>query len=67
MSLFTALGAAAAASSRGAGVLEVPENGYTSINLPLHPNRAGALSTRSTHPETFRRLSLLLTRLSLGV
>jgi hypothetical protein len=64
--LFTALGAAAAAS-RGATVLQVPENGYTSINLPLHPNRGGALSTRSTHPETFRRLNLLLAQLSLDV
>ena len=61
--LFAALGAAAAAS-RGGRVLQIPENGYTSINLPLHPNRGGALSTRSTHPETFSRLNQILDRLS---
>ncbi|WAC15941.1 hypothetical protein OVA32_08110 [Micrococcus sp. SL257] len=43
------------------------ENGFTSLNLPLHPNRAGALSTRSTHPETFYRVNLLLQSLNLSL
>ncbi|MDN5758682.1 MAG: queuosine biosynthesis protein queC [Tomitella sp.] len=64
--LFMALGVAIA-SSRQATTLFVPENGFTSLNLPLHPNRAGALSTRSTHPETFYRVNGLLDTLGLAV
>lgn len=64
--LFVALGVAVA-SSRQATTLFVPENGFTSLNLPLHPNRAGALSTRSTHPETFYRVNTLLHTLGLTV
>lgn len=64
--MFAALGVAAAAGC-GGSTLHVPENGYTSLNLPLHANRAGALSTRSTHPETFRRLNALLGALSVPV
>jgi hypothetical protein len=64
--LFIGLGVAAAAST-DSGVLYVPENGYTSLNVPLHSNRAGALSTRSTHPTTFARLRVILTSLGIGV
>lgn len=64
--LFVALGAAIAAS-QNATTLFVPENGFTSLNLPLHPNRAGALSTRSTHPETFHRINTLLQAVGLPV
>ena len=64
--LFVALGAAIA-SARHASTLFVPENGFTSLNLPLHPNRAGALSTRSTHPETFYRVNTLLRTLGLAI
>lgn len=64
--LFVALGTAVAAS-RHASTLFVPENGFTSLNLPLHPNRAGALSTRSTHPETFYRINTLLQTLRLPI
>ncbi len=64
--LFVALGAAIA-SGRHASNLLVPENGFTSLNLPLHPNRAGALSTRSTHPETFYRFNTLLKTLGLAI
>ena len=64
--LFVALGVAIA-SDRRASTLFVPENGFTSLNLPLHPNRAGALSTRSTHPETFYRVNTLLKTLSLTI
>ena len=63
---FVALGTAVAAS-RGASKLFVPENGFTSLNFPLHPNRAGALSTRSTHPETFYRVNMLLRSLDLSL
>lgn len=64
--LFVALGTAVAAS-RHVSTLFVPENGFTSLNLPLHPNRAGALSTRSTHPETFYRVNTLLQTLQLPI
>lgn len=64
--LFMAMGVAVA-SSRQAGTLYVPENGFISVNLPLHPNRGGALSTRSTHPETFYRVNSLLRNLGLEV
>lgn len=64
--LFLSLGVAVAASNRS-DTLIVPENGYTGINLPLRPNRGGALSTRSTHPETFRRVNNLLSALDIGV
>lgn len=64
--LFTCLGVAAA-TMRGATTLYIPENGYTSLNVPLHPNRAGALSTRSTHPLTFHRVQRVLTVLDVTV
>jgi hypothetical protein len=38
--LFAALGIAATVSA-GGGTFQIPENGYTSINLPLHPTAAG--------------------------
>ncbi|GAA3012612.1 hypothetical protein [Actinokineospora diospyrosa] len=64
--LFAAL-AAAAATARGASRVVVPENGYTSINIPLTTARGGALSTRSTHPTTFARINRLLATLGIGV
>lgn len=64
--LFMSLGAAVAVSV-GSKSLVIPENGYTSINLPLRPNRGGALSTRSTHPDTFRRVSEILQALGIDV
>ena len=64
--LFMSLGIAAA-TVRGASTLYVPENGYTSLNVPLHPNRGGALSTRSTHPVTFERMAAILAALELDV
>lgn len=64
--LFMSMGVAHA-SGIGASELVIAENGYTSLNLPLHPNRAGALSTRSTHPETFRRVNEVLDHAGLGV
>lgn len=64
--MFLSLGIAAAISS-GSASLIIPENGYTGINLPLRPNRGGALSTRSTHPETFHRVAQILDALDIGV
>lgn len=64
--MFLSLGVAVA-TSIGAKSLIVPEDGYTGINLPLRPNRGGALSTRSTHPETFRRVAEVLTGLNIDV
>lgn len=46
--VFIALGLAAAAVRDAE--LWVPENGFASLNLPLAPERRGALSTRTTHP-----------------
>jgi hypothetical protein len=64
--MFMSLGVAVAIA-RGARTLVIPENGYTSINLPLRPNRGGALSTRSTHPETLHRFAGILRALSIDV
>lgn len=64
--MFLSLGIAVAVSNNSHEVI-VPENGYTGINLPLRPNRGGALSTRSTHPETFRRVAELLNGLGIDV
>lgn len=57
--------AVAAASGMGATRVLVPENGFTSINPPLEPSRAGVMTTRSTHPWTFHALNELLTTLGL--
>lgn len=57
--LFMAM-AVAAATGTGATRVIVPENGFTSINPPLEPSRAGVLTTRSTHPWTFHALTQLL-------
>lgn len=64
--LFMAL-ASAVAVARAAKVVEVPENGYTSLNPPLGPERGGALSTRSTHPDTIHRFNEILDALGLDV
>jgi hypothetical protein len=64
--LFMAL-ASAVAVARAAKVVEVPENGYTSLNPPLGPERGGALSTRSTHPYTIHGFNEILDALGLDV
>jgi 7-cyano-7-deazaguanine synthase in queuosine biosynthesis len=64
--LFMALGSALAEAS-GATRVEVPENGFTSLNPPLGPERGGPLSTRSTHPETFERVNQLMASLGIGI
>ena len=62
--LFMALGAAAASDG---GILTVPENGFTSVNLALTPGRGGACSTRSTHPATFRQVNGVLSAAKIPV
>lgn len=64
--LFMALATAIASGQQCSKVI-VPENGFTSINIPLSPARGGALSTRSTHPHTFYRINSLLHNLGLNI
>lgn len=59
--------ASALAEASGATRVEVPENGFTSLNPPLGPERGGPLSTRSTHPATFERVNALMAKLRIGV
>ena len=58
--------AVVAASGMGATRVLVPENGFTSINPPLEPSRAGVMTTRSTHPWTFHAITELLATLGLS-
>ena len=48
--------AAVAASAAGLTAVQVPENGYIGLNIPLEPSRVGACSTRTTHPHFLRLL-----------
>ena len=57
--LFIAM-AVAAATGSGATSVIVPENGSTSMNVPILPSRGGALSTKSTHPWTFHLVKQML-------
>lgn len=61
--MFLALGIAAA-EARGAE-LWIPENGYVSLNLPLAPERRGALSTRTTHPRVLDGVRAVLVTLGI--
>jgi hypothetical protein len=56
--LFLALGLAVA--SADPVPLWVPENGFSSLNPPLGPERLGSLSTRTTHPAFLEDLAELL-------
>lgn len=47
--LFVALGVAVA-EAIGSPSLIIPENGFISLNVPLHEARTGSHSTRTTHP-----------------
>lgn len=64
--LFYAL-AAAAASALGIGAVEVPENGFTGLNLALGNDRGGVMSTRSTHPRTLLLISELLAAVGVSI
>jgi hypothetical protein len=57
--LFYALGVAVA-DAHSIERVEVPENGFTSLNVALGNDRGGALSTRSTHPWTMHLVEALL-------
>ena len=58
--LFVALGLAVAGTL---GVpLQVPENGFASLNPPMGGERRGALSTRTTHPFYLSELQRILER-----
>lgn len=59
--------AVALADAIGATSVEVPENGFTSLNVPLAANRGGVLTTRSTHPWTFVLLQRVVDGLGLPV
>lgn len=61
--LFLALGLAQAAA-RGGVDMWIPENGFASLNPPLAPERAGAMSTRTTDPRLLRGFSAVLRAVS---
>lgn len=63
--LFFSLAALAADAVGGDVVIQVPENGLISLNVPLDPLRVGALSTRTTHPYYMARFDELLCRLGI--
>ena len=64
--MFFAL-AVAAATASGAREVQIPENGFTSLNPVLGNDRGGALSTRSTHPWTLHLFQELLEALGIDV
>jgi len=48
--LFIAFGIFALSGMNGVNVLQVPENGFIALNVPLDSLRVGSHSTRTTHP-----------------
>lgn len=63
--LFFALATVAADAIGDDVVIHVPENGLISLNVPLDPQRIGALSTRTTHPYYMARYDELIRGLGL--
>lgn len=63
--VFIALGLAAAAVREAE--LWVPENGFASLNIPLAPERRGALSTRTTHPRLLDELQSIADTVGIDV
>lgn len=59
--------AVARAGAGGTQNVEIPENGFTSLNPPLGPERGGALSTRSTHPSTISSFNAIVAAVGLNV
>jgi 7-cyano-7-deazaguanine synthase in queuosine biosynthesis len=57
--LFLSLGLASA--ERSGQPLQIPENGFASLNPPLGPERRGSLSTHTTHPRFLADLQDVLT------
>jgi len=64
--LFLSLGTVIAASV-SVKELNVPENGFISLNVPLTYGRFGSLSTKTTHPNTLKLFKDLLEGLSIDV
>ncbi|UKV13228.1 hypothetical protein L6172_14350 [Thalassospiraceae bacterium SW-3-3] len=58
--LFFSLGVATGTALDTEFALNVPENGFIALNVPLDPLRLGALSTRTTHPFYMARWNELL-------
>lgn len=65
--LFLSLGALVASSLEGDRKLNVPENGFISLNIPLTGTRLGSLSTRTTHPYTIYLFKKILTGLNIEI
>ena len=63
--LFLALGLLAA-RTHGAERLQMAENGFIAVNVPLHDGRIGSLSTRSAHPQFVDSLNRLIADAGLG-
>lgn len=63
--LFFSLASMAADAVGGSMVINVPENGLISLNVPLDPLRVGALSTRTTHPYYMARFNEMLGNLGI--
>lgn len=63
--LFFSLAALAADAVGGKMRIDVPENGFISLNVPLDPLRLGSLSTRTTHPFFMARFNELLQKLGI--
>ena len=64
--LFLCLGLAVTASI-GNESLNVAENGFISLNVPLTTARIGSLSTRTTHPHFMKSIMQLLKMLGLNL
>jgi 7-cyano-7-deazaguanine synthase in queuosine biosynthesis len=64
--LFVATGIFAGSGMQHAFRLNVPENGFIALNVPLDPLRVGAFSTRTTHPFYIARWNELLRLLGIS-
>jgi 7-cyano-7-deazaguanine synthase in queuosine biosynthesis len=64
--LFLTLGALCASKLNPSSKLIVPENGFISLNLPLTVLRAGAHSTRTTHPYYMSMMQNLFNNMRIG-
>jgi len=63
--LFLAAGVAVADGIGAQIPLQVPENGFIGLNVPLTAARVGSLSTRTTHPYFMQKIAALLSALGL--
>lgn len=63
--LFVALGLLVA-RTHDADRLQMPENGYIALNVPLHAGRIGSLSTRTAHPQFVDDLNRTIAAAGMG-